>query len=53
MMFVKAWVLVLILDGTTTDLGPKMNINDCHAAMKRYIEQHLKQKYNVRCEWRT
>ena len=49
---VKAWVLVLVLNGVQTDIGPLMTINDCTAAMKRYVAQHPKLKYNVFCEWR-
>ena len=49
----KTWVLVLVINGVTTDLGPKVNINDCTEAWKVYIKQNPKLKYNTFCEWRN
>jgi len=52
-LMVKAWVLILVLNGVTNDLGPKMTAPDCQAAWKKYTQQHPKQKYNTFCEWRN
>jgi len=50
---VKAWVLVLVLNGVTNDLGPKMTAPDCQAAWKKYTQQHPKQIHQTFCEWRN
>ena len=49
----KTWVLVLVINGTSADISPVMNINECTSAMKQYVAKHPKLKYNVFCEWRT
>jgi len=49
----KTWILILVVNGVTTDLGPITTINECTVAMKQYVAKNPKLKYNVFCEWRT
>lgn len=49
----KAWVLVLVLNGNTIDMSKPMMARDCQVAWKQYVTQNPKQKYNTFCEWRN
>jgi hypothetical protein len=49
----KAWVLIIIINGTTIDKGPPMIAADCQAAWKKYVTENPKMKYNTFCEWRN
>lgn len=52
-MFTKTWVLVLVIHGVSTDLGPRMTAPECQMALKKYITDNPKQKYQAFCEWRN
>lgn len=50
---IRAWVLVLIMDGTTVDLVPAMTAPACQTALKKHVAQNPKQRLQIRCEWRN
>lgn len=50
---IKAWVLVLVINGVTTDMSPRMTARDCQIAWKEYVTKNPKQKYQTFCEWRN
>jgi len=50
---IRAWVLVLIMDGTTLDLGPMQTAPACQKALKAHVAQHPKHRLYARCEWRN
>lgn len=49
----KAWILVLLINGNTIELSKPMASNDCQAAWKKYVTENPKMKYNTFCEWRN
>jgi hypothetical protein len=49
----KAWILVLVINGVTTNLSQPMIAADCQAAWKKYVKENPKMKYNTFCEWRN
>ena len=50
---IKAWVLILVINGKTIDLGPMMSARDCQIAWSKHVTQNPKQKYETFCEWRN
>ncbi len=50
---IRAWVLVLVINGTVVDQGPKQTSMQCEADRKAFIQSNPTLKYQIRCEWRN